>query len=206
MDKTQHLAMDELLALRDGEGGASSRSHVEACDECRRELERLYQAQARLRAMPRFTPPRDIWPRVARSVQRRRLRRRLNHGAIGLAAAATLAAVVVLRGPAVEESAQPSDVWVAEASSPDMGPIIHRSRELESILQAYRPAQRVYNAPTALAVSVLEDRIVLLDRMLAEGRVIGADRAVLVGLWDERVAALETLVGLQAVQEDRVWR
>lgn len=206
MDKTQHLAMDELLALRDGEGGASSRSHVEACGECRRELERLYQAQARLRAMPTFTPPRDIWPRVARSVQRRRLRRRLNYGAIGLAAAATLAAVVVLRGPAVEESAQPSDVWVAEASSPDMGPIIHRSRELESILQAYRPAQRVYNAPTALAVSVLEDRIVLLDRMLAEGRVIGADRAVLVGLWDERVAALETLVGLQAVQEDRVWR
>jgi len=206
MDRTQHLAMDELLALRDGEGGTSSRLHVEACDECRRELERLYQVQARFRAMPTFTPPRNIWPRVVRAVQRRRSRRRFGYGAIGLAAAAALAAVVVLRGQPVEESAQPSDAWVTETSSSDMGPIIHRSRELESILRTYRPAQRVYDAPTALAVSVLEDRIVLLDRMLSEGRVVGADRAVLVGLWDERVATLETLVGLQAVQEDRVWR
>jgi len=205
MDRTKHLAMDELLALRDGEGGASNRSHVEGCDECRRELERLHQVQARLRAMSTFTPPRDVWPRVVRTVQRRRLRRRLNYGAIGLAAAAALAAVVVLRGP-VEEGDQPSDAWTAEASSLDMGPIIHRSRELESILQAYRPAQRVYDARTALAVSVLEDRIVLLDQMLSESRVIGADRGLLVGLWDERVATLETLVGLQAVQEDRVWR
>ncbi len=206
MDKTQHLSMDELLVLRDGEGGASSRSHVEECDECRRELERLFQIQARLRAMPTFTSPRDIWPRIARSVQRRRFGRRLNYGAIGLAAAAALAAVVILRGRVAEESAQPADAWVTEATSPDMGPIILRSRQLESILQTYRPAQRVYDAPTALAVSVLEDRILLLDHMLSESRIAGANRGVMVGLWDERVATLETLVGLQAVQEDRIWR
>jgi hypothetical protein len=206
MDTSKHLAMDELLALRDGEGGASSRSHVEACDECRDELERLYQFQARLRAMPTFSPPRDVWPRVVHTVRRRRLRRRLNYGVLGLAAAAALTAVVVLRGPAVDEGDQPSDSWTAEASSLDMGPVILRSRQLESLLQTYRPAQRVYDAPTALAVSVLEDRIVLLDQMLSEGRVVGSDRAVMLGLWGERVATLETLVGLQAVQEDRVWR
>ncbi len=206
MDKTQHLAMDELLALRDGEGSANSRSHVEVCDECRREVQRLYQVQARLRAMPTITPPRDLWPHVARSVRRRRLRSRFNVGAIGLAAAASLAAVAVLRGPSVEEAARPNDAWAAEASSPDMGPVILRSRELESILQTYRPAQRVYDARTALAVSVLEDRILLLDQMLTEGRVAGVDREMMVGLWDERVATLETLVGLQAVQENRIWR
>jgi len=206
MDKTQHLSMDDLLALRDGEGSASSRSHVDACDECRCELERLYQIQARLRAMPTFSPPRDIWRRIARSVGRRRLRRRLSYGAIGLAAAAALTAVVVLRGSSTMGSEQSPDAWIAEATSPDMGPSIRRSRQLESILQANRPGQRVYDAPTALAVSVLEDRIVLLDQMLSEVRIGGADRAVMVGLWDERVATLEKLVGLQAVQEDRVWR
>jgi hypothetical protein len=84
--------------------------------------------------------------------------------------------------------------------------MINRSRDLESLLQTYRPEFQVYDAPTALAVSVLEDRILLLDRMLTEGRSIGADREVLRGLWGERVVALETLVGLELVPEGAVWR
>lgn len=207
MEKVRHLTIDELLALRDGEGTAFARSHAESCHACRRELERLYQIQARLRALPTFQPPRDLWPRVASGVSRKRLRRRVGYGVLGLAAAATLAALVVRHGPNARETpAGPSDVWVAEAESPDLGPFIHRSAELESILRAYRPAYQVYNAPTALAVSFLEDRIVLLDRVLLEGRAAGADREVLVDLWGERVEAMETLVGLHAVQEERLWR
>jgi len=145
-------------------------------------------------------------------VRQRRLRRRIVYGASGLAAAAVLAGLVVVRGPAAGTAQGSHDAWVAEAASQDLGPVISRSRQLEWLLEAYRPTYKVYDAPTALAVSVLEDRIVLLDRMLAEGRAIGADRQVLRGLWGERVEALETLVGLElvyegrVVQEGRVWR
>jgi hypothetical protein len=208
MSEMRHLELDELLALRDGEGTALARSHVESCRRCGRELERLYQIRARLRALPTLAPPRDLWPRVAAAVARRRTRRRFGFGVAGLAIAAALLAFVALRsGAAPEAPEQRPDAWVAEAESPDLGPFIHRSRELESLLRRYRPDSRVYNAPTALAVSVLEDRIGLLDRMLAESRAIGADREFLAGLWDERVEALETLVGLQVAQEpQRVWR
>lgn len=206
MEKTRHLRMEELLALRDGEGSVFALTHVEECAGCRGELERLYQVRARLRALPTVVPPRDLWPLVAGTVTRRRRRKRIGLGGTGLAAAAVFAGLVMARGPAASEFvAEPQDVWVSEVSSEDLGPIIDRSRELESLLRTFRPQYRVYDARTALAVSVLEDRIVLLDRMLDEGQAIGADREILVGLWGERVQTLETLVGLQAVQEDRVW-
>jgi anti-sigma factor RsiW len=203
----RHLVMDELLALRDGEGSAFARSHVESCEACRGELERLYQVRSKLRAMPTFGPPRELWPRIRQHVLRRRMRKRLGLRAIGLAAAAALAGFVILRGPGVEPAADAADVWVAEATSEDLGPVINRARQLETLLQVYAPQRRVYDAPTALATSVLEDRIGVLDQILLESRALGADREVLRGLWGERVDALEQLVNLQVAQEEkRVWR
>lgn len=199
----RHLEMDELLGLRDGEGSAYGRAHVESCQACRGELERLHHVRSELRAMPDFRPPRELWPRIRRHTWRRRLRRRLSYGAIGLAAAAALAGFIVLRGPADE----PADAWVAEATSEDLGPMINRARQLETVLQFYSPQRRVYDAPTALATSALEDRIFVLDQILLESRALGAEREVLRGLWGERVLALEQLVSLQVVQEEkRVWR
>jgi anti-sigma factor RsiW len=212
MAGVRHLELAELLALRDGEGTAFARAHVESCAACRGELERLYRVRAELRALPTMSPPRELWPRVAAAVRQWRLRRRIAFGTSGTAVAAVLVALVVLRGPSAGGAQRSADVWVAEAASQDLGPVISRSRQLESLLEAYRPTYKVYDAPTALAVSVLEDRIVLLDRMLAESRAIGADRQVLRGLWGERVEALETLVGLELVYEgrvvqgERVWR
>jgi hypothetical protein len=85
--------------------------------------------------------------------------------------------------------------------------MINRARQLETVLQYYAPQKRVYDAPTALVTSALEDRIFVLDQMLLESRAVGADREVLRGLWGERVFALEQLVTLQVVQEEkRVWR
>jgi hypothetical protein len=199
----RHLNLDELLALRDGEGSAFAQSHADSCEHCRNELGRLFQVQAQLRALPTFGPPRDLWPKISDAVARRRRRRRLRFGIIGLATAAGLTGLLVLRG---STEAPPQDSWVAEAGTSDLGPMINRSRELESLLQAHRPEYNVYDAPTALAVSVLEDRILLLDRMLSEGRSLGADREVLRGLWGERVEALETLVGLELAPEGAVWR
>ena len=119
---------------------------------------------------------------------------------------AILTGVVVLRGPS-QRGGERADEWVVEETSQDLGPMIVRSQELEGLLQRYTPRYRVYDAPTALAVSALEDRIGILDRMLSESRAAGMDREVLVGLWGERVEALETLVGLQLVEQPgAVWR
>ena len=206
ISKVRHLAMEELLALRDGEGSAFARKHVESCEMCRTEVERLYQVRAQLRALPRYKPPRDLWIRVANEVRRRRWRRRFGLRTAGLAAVAILTGVVVLRGPS-QRGGERAGEWVVEETSQDLGPMIVRSQELEGLLQRYTPRYRVYDAPTALAVSALEDRIGILDRMLSESRAAGMDREVLVGLWGERVEALETLVGLQLVEQPgAVWR
>ncbi|MGD8698337.1 MAG: hypothetical protein PVJ43_03540 [Gemmatimonadales bacterium] len=206
ISKVRHLAMEELLALRDGEGSEFACRHVESCELCRSELERLYQVRAQLRALPRYRPPRDIWVRVADQVRRRRRRRRLGLRTAALAVAAALTGLVVLRGPANQDEGRVGS-WLAEQTSQDLGPMIVRSQELEGLLRTYKPQYRVYDAPTALAVSALEDRIGILDRMLIESRAVGADREVLVGLWGERVEALETLVGLQLIERpEGVWR
>ena len=207
MVNMRHLEMHELLAQRDGEGSAYVRVHLESCENCRHELERLYKIRAELKALPGFTPPRDLWTKVVADVRRRRKRRWWGAGTTGLAAAAAaaLAGIILLRGeapivqgPLVEGTVAPAeDAWVADATTPDLGPVINRSRELESLLQTYSIQYRVYDAPTAIAVSALEDRIVILDGMLQESRQLGVDRRMLVNLWNERTATLETLVGIQ---------
>jgi hypothetical protein len=42
----RHCTIGELLDLRDGEGSAVARSHVDECDACRAELDRLHQRAA----------------------------------------------------------------------------------------------------------------------------------------------------------------
>lgn len=199
----RHLNMEELLALRDGEGGTEASAHVESCALCGGELRRLYRTRAELKALRAYGPPRDLWPRVAARIKRRRMLTRASLGLAGLAAAAAIAAVLLAPGAVPEPNA---DSWVAEMSSEDLGPVISRSRQLETLLETYQPGARVYDAPTALALSVLEDRIAVLDGMLAEGRSMGADREMIRGLWGERVETLEKLVGLQVVTQGEGWR
>src|SRR2546425_12071391 len=57
-----HCTMDDLLALRAGEGSAWARQHAAGCAVCRAELEALYQRVAQLKALPVRRPARDRWP------------------------------------------------------------------------------------------------------------------------------------------------
>ena len=41
MNEVRHGTTEELLALRDGEGGAWAKAHVESCGACAGELYRL---------------------------------------------------------------------------------------------------------------------------------------------------------------------
>jgi hypothetical protein len=54
-----HCTIEDLVALRDGEGSVWARRHVEVCAECQAERERLYQRVAQLKALPALRPPRD---------------------------------------------------------------------------------------------------------------------------------------------------
>src|SRR5260221_13441292 len=94
-----HCTMDDLLALRAGEGSAWARQHAAGCAVCRAELEALYQRVAQLKALPARRPARDRWPVVRDAVLAERRLRPGRGGLSGLAAAAALARVLVF--PAV---------------------------------------------------------------------------------------------------------
>ncbi|NJD20961.1 MAG: hypothetical protein FIA95_16960, partial [Gemmatimonadetes bacterium] len=78
MNAERHGTTDELLAVRDGEGTAWARAHVEECAACRAELYRLEQVRSQLRALPAFAPPRDRWAVVAARAKRERPRPRFS--------------------------------------------------------------------------------------------------------------------------------
>src|SRR3989442_7713308 len=56
-----HCTMEDLVAVRDGEGSTGARRHLEDCAACRAELDALYQRVAQLKALPALRPPRDRW-------------------------------------------------------------------------------------------------------------------------------------------------
>src|SRR5438445_13535645 len=92
-----HCTMEDLLALRAGEGTTWARRHLEGCAACRAEVEALYQRVAQLKALPARRPARDRWPAVRAALLAERRRRRERWGVSGLAAAAALAGLLVFR-------------------------------------------------------------------------------------------------------------
>ena len=90
-----HCTMDDLLALRANEGSVWARKHLESCEGCRSELEALYQRVAQLKALPVRSPARDRWSEIRASVVATRARRHRRWAAWSMAAAATIAGVLV---------------------------------------------------------------------------------------------------------------
>jgi hypothetical protein len=188
----RHLTMAELIELRDKAGSAAARDHVESCAECGRELERLHQRTAALRAMPSLQPPRDRWPAVME--QRARARRLggtrwLALG--GLAATAAVALVVGLGAPAAPADSAPADQIEA---------LIDESRRLEELLRAVQPEGRVINGLTAATIADLEDRLAALDEFLVSAVGTSPPPADVRNLWQERVALMGALVNTHVRQ------
>src|SRR5256885_10839814 len=92
-----HCTMDDLLALRAGEASVWARRHLEECTTCRVELDLVYQRAAQLKALPSLRPPRDRWPAVRAALHAERHHRRTRWTGFGLAAAAALAGVMLIR-------------------------------------------------------------------------------------------------------------
>jgi hypothetical protein len=179
-----HCTMDDLIALRDGEGTRQAQRHLAECELCRMEFDRLHQRVAALKALPALRPPRDRWSVVRAAVAD--ARRRLLWGWGSLAAAAAAVLVIGVQAARLRSA--------AEASAADLQALVEQSQRLEEALRAYDPTSRVLNGRAAGAVAELEDRIAVIDLGLAEAQRRGAARDEMLELWRQRVQLMDELV------------
>ena len=189
-----HLTVEQLLALREPglEPGVSGwREHVEVCEICSAELDRLDQRVARLRALPVLKPARSRLGEIQTETARWRFRRRLRlitGTTLALAATVTLAVVLV---PAL---GNPAGTRLAEQRELDS--IIARSRNLESFIQTLDPERRVIDGRTAMVAASLEDRVARIDQQLQLMNLledpVPSEQAL--SLWRVRVGLLDALV------------
>ena len=184
-----HCTMDDLLALKDGEGSVFARRHMEDCPVCRAELEALYQRVAQLKALPVLRPPRDRWSVLRQTIVAHRTERRRRWTRYGLATAAALLGVMVI-GPAV------GNTGIAE----ELAQTKQRSAQLESTLQDYDPESRVMSGREAELTARIEDQIAQLDGRLAELDARAAREAQLVDLWRQRVDLMQRLVQVRVAR------
>jgi len=196
-----HLTMEQLLALREPglePGFEAARAHLDECDACRAEADRLDQRVARLRALPTPRPTRSGFREArARYVAQRRWRRAGMVVGSGLALAASVALAVVIR-PATTTDSAAAAVEIASTDGADLEGLMLRSQELESLLREYDPDSRIVDSRTAGIALRIEDQLGVLDRELEMLGAVGRSDADIASertrLWRERVGLLDALM------------
>jgi anti-sigma factor RsiW len=189
----RHCTIAELLDLRDGEGSVAARTHVDECDACRVELDRMYQRVAALKALPSFTPPRDRWPVVRDALTRSRRRRRWQRvGGAALAAAAALALMIGIPG------VQGSGPELAIAQEVDE--LRQESHQLERVLYEVERERRVVTGRVLAVIVELEDRIAVIDAGITTVQTGGHVTVELRDLWEDRVILVNQLVATHVQQ------
>jgi len=185
-----HPTIDDLLALRDGNGTAEAARHVEQCAQCSAEVVNLRTAAAALRSLPLVGVDRDHWPEIRRRVvERRRRRRAVQIGAFAASVIAVLTTVVLVRSPGTtvssDRAAANAQVAIDELAAASSG--------LEAVLRDPALQRQVLSPRRAAVIIDIEDRIAILDMALADQPT---DRGVEqnVALWSHRVELLDALV------------
>lgn len=187
----RHAVMEELLAVRDGEGTVWAKDHAEKCEVCAAELFRLEQVRAQLKALPALTPPRGRWSLIAAQVKDERRARRVR-GVTGVMAAAGLAALVLI---AVRPAGGDK---TSEAVALDRA--MARSQALEQTLNALSPETRALPGDAAAAVAELEDRLARIDARLADPTAWQGNPGRAAELWQERSGVLSALVDVHVTR------
>ncbi len=180
-----HCTMDELLAIRDGEGSQAALRHLDECDACCDEFELLHQRAAALKALPALRAPRDRWSAVRDEVVASRARKRRRFAGWLTVAAAASVLFTLGFGQLVIPAAREPDPLVE---------LVQQAQELEEVIRMSRPDRRVISGQTAGAVAALEDRISRLDARFAVARQRQASRERLILLLQERVELMDALV------------
>ncbi len=181
----KHCSIQELLEVRNGEGSIGAKIHVDECEECRDELDRLHQRVAALKALPAMRAPRDRWPLV-----RKRLveaRQRVWWTRMGWAAAAAIALTLGANGLVP---------WPAAAPDPEaeIQTLVQQSAQLDSVLKTIEKQTRVVNGLRSVAIADLEDRLILLDAQLTPARRVSITEQQLRELLRQRVVLMDALV------------
>jgi hypothetical protein len=195
-----HLSIDQLIALREPgrePGDADAQQHLDACDTCRAEFDRLHQRVARLKALPTLRPARSQWPAVSAKLQVRKQHRLVRWaGVSGLAAAASLAFILGLRSSQQVDASE--QVALSEA--------MQRSQQLEQVIQSYNPEARVTDGRTVRMTSALEDQIATVDQQLERAQLArgSARDEALLRLWRQRVGLLDALVDVHLTRATAV--
>jgi len=183
-----HCTMDELLALRSGDGSVWARQHIESCEACRAELDAVYQRVAGLKALPALRPPRDRWSSVRAVIVADRAHRRRRWTGLALAAAAGLAGILVIR-PIMGDKVYAEELAQAK----------QQSAQLESTLRNYDSDSRVVSGRSAALCAQLEEQIAQLDGQLTQSAIAAQDRALL-DLWRQRVDLMQQLVAVRVTR------
>ncbi|HTX70551.1 MAG TPA: hypothetical protein VMH50_15595 [Thermoleophilia bacterium] len=184
MSTVRHATLDELLALRDGEGSGWTREHVADCSVCATELARLEQVRSQLRALPSFAPPRDVWPVVQRAAQADRRRRRISAWSGALAAAAIAVLAFTLLRPSAKVA--PEDVALQKAMA--------ESAAMEQMFESLHPDRRALSGQAAGVVADLEDQLAQVDAALNDTVAWRSNPVRVAGLWKQRAGLLSALV------------
>lgn len=178
-----HCTIEDLVAMRDGEGSVWARRHLEECAECQAERERLYQRVAQLKALPALRPPRDRWHGIRDTVVAERSSKRQRWMRGGLAVAAAVAGLMIVR-PMLQQPVRADELAQAK----------QQSAQLETTLRDYDSDSRVMSGREADLTAQLEDQIAVLDGQLSQlGDSARAD-AQLVDLWRQRVDLMQQLM------------
>ena len=189
-----HPTLDDLLALRDGNGPAEAARHVAQCERCSDEIEELRSAASALRALPAVGTDRDLWPEIRRRVVGRRRRYRvLEIGALAASIIAMVTSALLVRSPASTPSpeAATADARIA------VDELAAASRGLEAVLRDPAMRRQVLSPRRAAVIVDLEDRIAAVDMALTDPQKDWGD-ARNVALWSHRVELLDALVTARA--------
>ena len=181
----RHCSIQELLEVRNGEGSVGAKIHVDECEECRDELDRLHQRVAALKALPSLNAQRDRWPLVRERIVA--ARQRLWWTRMGWAAAAAIAVTLGANGLVPWPGAEPEP-------EVELQTLVEQSAQLDRMLRAVEKRTRVVNGLTAVTIADLEDRIIILDSRLSSARRIMISEAQLRDWLQQRVLLMDALV------------
>ena len=221
-----HASVEQLLNLRDAAPEAADvAAHVNGCERCQAELGRLRIVQVGLQSLPDIPAPEGGWQAISRARASSRSSAPLAFTGWFWAGslAAGLAVAVVLFGllnqvPRGSESGIGSamsgttpvlvsrsgaETAASQGKSDDMAQLMARSQQLEQVLRAMPEGPQVVSADTAGTISVLEDRVAMIDYRLSMGEQPELSSAQLQRLWQERVDVMNSLVQVRYAQAQR---
>jgi len=198
-----HACLEDLLSLRDGDSPPRELvEHVSACGPCTQRLGELCLARARLRALPRVAPTRDLWDSIA--PRPAPARRGLQWAGAGLAAAASVALFLVWSRLPVESSVDvrerdPRAAQSALAPTRDIQQLQAVSQHLGRLERSMPRRRAIVSAREESALETLELAIASVDGQLAGVDPAALDPAV-EDLWRQRVELMDALVQVRFAQ------